>query len=139
MRLITKTPFMKKMEENGFIYDMKAPVFQFRKELIDPKTIKKNNLNPEDVPCVLYGQNPMNSGFCIYTGYCFVWIDATTPKQAVKFAKKIICIESIMYVNEEGNAVSSKEALRKQLLNSYIAVSSKEALKKQLLASHISK
>jgi len=86
---------MKKMEENGFIYDMKAPVFQFRKELIDPETIEQNNLDPEEVPCLLYGQTPMNSGFCVYTGHCFVWINATTPKQAVKFASQIVGFEPL--------------------------------------------
>ena len=69
--------------------------FPYRKELVPIEEIEDNDLEDEDVPCLLFGNSGINKGFCIYTGAHFVFFNASNPKEAVEWAEKIIAFEPI--------------------------------------------
>jgi len=84
----------KNLLESGFVkYD--DPFFLYRKELVSKEEIEDNDLEEEDVPCLLFGNSGINKGFCIYTGAHFVFFNASNPKEAVEWAEKITAFEPI--------------------------------------------
>lgn len=81
--------------KNGFIKCDNESAFRFRKELVDSSEVEKNDLESIDTPVLLYGNTGINNGFCIYTGFCYVWLNAETIESAMDFANKIISFESL--------------------------------------------
>lgn len=88
--MITEENFL----EAGFVKD-NDPVFLYKKELFSTEETEDNDLEDEDVPCLLFGNTGVSKGFCIYTGAHFVFFDASNPKEAVEWAKKIIAFEPV--------------------------------------------
>lgn len=78
----------------GFIKDG-DPLFPFRKELIEWEEVEKLDLQFDEIPCVLYGNSGANKGFCIYTGSQFIFFNAESPREAVKWAEKITNFEDV--------------------------------------------
>jgi hypothetical protein len=81
--------------KNGFVKCDDESVFKFRKELIDLSEVDENDLESIDTPVLLFGNTGINRGFCIYTGSCYVWINATTIESAIDFANMIVSIEPL--------------------------------------------
>lgn len=79
--------------DNGFSYDKSEPMFKFRKELITKEVIKENNLEFNEIPALLYGTTGVNTGFCIYTGEHFLFLNVDNVKEAVAFSEKIVAFE----------------------------------------------
>ncbi len=73
--------------ENGFRKVENDPCFHFEYDLISKETIIELGLDNNEIPMLLFGDTGTNKGFCVFTGYCFVWINVTSPKQAVEFSK----------------------------------------------------
>lgn len=86
--------FIKDLESNGFKKE-NDPLFPYRKELIDEGEIIETNLQGEDVPCLLFGSTGVNTGFCIYTGENFVWLNTIDVKEAVGISNKIAAFEAV--------------------------------------------
>ncbi|WP_440881372.1 hypothetical protein [Tenacibaculum sp. C7A-26P2] len=70
-------------------------VFIFKKDLIDLETIEEHSIHEDEVPCLLYGNTGINSGFCIYTGEHFIWLNCQTPEEAVKVSDTIVSFEPV--------------------------------------------
>jgi hypothetical protein len=83
----------KKFLPLGFKKDEHDPMFYYSKSLIEQSLIDENEMDDEDVPQLLYGTTGINTGFCIYTGYHFVWLNCTTPEEAISVAEKIVAFE----------------------------------------------
>lgn len=81
-------------EKLGFRKD-DDPMFQYRKDLVPWDAVEDNDLSADDIPCLLYGNTPMNSGFCVYTGAHFIWLNIKTPKEAIEFVKNIYSFEQV--------------------------------------------
>ncbi len=79
----------------GFKASYEDFMFPFSKQLVSKEEIKANELEEEEIPYLLFGNSGLNKGFCIYTGEHFVWINVTTPAEAVEFASKIISFEPV--------------------------------------------
>lgn len=94
---MTKEEFFKKNDEKflkfGFKKDKEDPMFYYEKNMVSDELIESMDLDITDVPKILFGDTGVNSGFCIYTGYHFVWFNATTPEDAIEFASKILAVE----------------------------------------------
>ena len=81
--------------DNGFIKDTTDPMFKFRKELIDWDEVENNDLDFNEIPALLYGTTGVNTGFCVYTGEHFVFLNIDNVKDAVSFAEKIVAFEPV--------------------------------------------
>ena len=81
--------------KEGFTEESGDPMFRFKKELVDEDQIIENELDADEVPCLLYGSTGVNSGFCVYTGQHFVWLNAQTPKEASEIAARIVAFEPV--------------------------------------------
>ena len=79
----------------GFTKDEEDPLFPYSINLASEESIKENELEPEDIPKLLYGNTGINSGYCIYTGSHFVWLNISDPKEAVELSKKISAFEAV--------------------------------------------
>ena len=88
--MIAEVDFLK----HGFI-EKTDPLFKYRKELVSQEQIEENYLDEEDVPALLFGTTGINSGFCIYTGEHFVWLNVETPREAVAIAEIITAFEPV--------------------------------------------
>jgi len=77
----------------GFKKDEIDPMFHYEMSLISDEEVNDYDLDEEDIPKLLYGSTGINSGFCIYTGSHFIWMDVETPKEAIEFSKHIISFE----------------------------------------------
>lgn len=85
---------MEEFIKEGFKED-KDPMFKFRKELVSEQQIEENGLAIDEIPCLLFGSTGINSGFCVYTGEHFIWLNAQTPKEASEIADKIVAFEPV--------------------------------------------
>ena len=79
----------------GFERTVDDELFLYFKQLISEDEIENHDLEEEEVPTLLFGTNGINSGFTIYTGTHFIWIDSETPKDASDFADKILSFDTI--------------------------------------------
>ena len=79
----------------GFTKDEEDPLFPYSINLASEESIEENELEPEDIPKLLYGNTGINSGYCIYTGSHFVWLNISEASEALEFAKKITAIEAV--------------------------------------------
>ena len=89
-----KQELIERFEKQGFVKD-NDPVFIFKKDLIDAETIEEHCIQEDDVPYLLFGNNGINSGFCIYTGEHFIWLNCQTPEEAVKVSEHIVAFEPV--------------------------------------------
>ena len=89
-----KQKLIERFEKQGFVRD-NDPFFIYKKNLIAEETIEECGLHEDDVPYLLYGDNGMNSGFCIYTGEHFIWLNCQTPEEAVKVSDTIVSFEPV--------------------------------------------
>ena len=87
-----KEEYEQKFRELGFI-EAPDPQFPWEKDIISMEQIEELGLYNSEVPKLLWGSTGINKGFCIFTGDSFVWINATTPEQAVEFANQIVAFE----------------------------------------------
>ena len=71
------------------------PFFTYEKKLLNENQILENGLTSDEVPSILFGHTGIGSGFCIYTGEHFIWIKATTIREALDFAESIVSFEPI--------------------------------------------
>ncbi|RLZ08575.1 hypothetical protein [Faecalibacter macacae] len=65
------------------------------KDDIKQEVMNENGLAEEDLPALLIGSTGINQGFCVYTGFCFVWLNITDPVEAIEYASKIVSFEPI--------------------------------------------
>lgn len=93
--MMNKQEIIKEFEANGFTKEKGDPEFLYRKELITQEEAIENNLVDDEIPCLLFGDNGTNSGFCIYTGDHFVWLNCQTPEEAVKISETIVAFEPV--------------------------------------------
>jgi len=77
----------------GFKKDKIDPMFCYELSLISDEEIEENDIDEDDIPKLLYGSTGIGSGFCIYTGSHFIWLDIKTPKEAIEFSKHILSFE----------------------------------------------
>ncbi len=89
--MIKEVDFLKQ----GFVKEEQDLMFKYRKELISEEQIIENDLDEKDVPALLFGTTGINSGFCIYTGEHFVWLNVETPREAVAIAEIITAFEPV--------------------------------------------
>ena len=75
-----------KTEDNLFLYS---------KELVSKKEAEKHDIEEDEIPTLVFGTTGVGSGFAIYTGAHFIWIDSETPKDASDFADKILSFDTI--------------------------------------------
>jgi hypothetical protein len=79
----------------GFTKDEEDPLFYYSINLASQQAIQENELEEQDIPKLLYGSTGINSGFCIYTGMHFVWLNIDNPEEAVRFSNKISAFEAV--------------------------------------------
>lgn len=97
-----KEEFYKKNDEKflplGFLKD-DDPQFAYKKCLVPEELMEEvaneNGLELDELPYLLYGQSFNNSGFCIFTGEHFVWLNILEPEDAIKFANNICAVEPV--------------------------------------------
>jgi len=77
----------------GFKKDEHDPMFYYSKLLIEQEVIDKHEIEDDAIPALLYGDTGVNHGFCIYTGYHFVWLNCLTPEDAISVSEKIVSFE----------------------------------------------
>ena len=82
----------------GFERTVDDELFLYFKQLISEDEIENHDLEDEEVPTLLFGTNGINSGFAVYTGTHFIWIDSETPKDASDFADKILSFDTIFWI-----------------------------------------
>ncbi len=75
-----------KTEDNLFLYS---------KELVSKKEAEKHDIEEDEIPTLVFGTTGIGVGFAIYTGAHFIWLDCTTPEEAVNFADKIVSFEPL--------------------------------------------
>ena len=96
---MNKQEFFKLNDETflplGFVKDVEDPLFHYTLDLATKEAIEENELEQEDIPKLLYGSTGINSGFCIYTGMHFVWLNIDNPEEAVRFSNKISAFEAV--------------------------------------------
>ena len=85
----------KQFLKNGFVKENEDPMFHYKKELLSKEEVEELDIREDEIPCLLYGNTPMNSGFCIYAGEYFIWLNVETPKEASELAEKIVSFESV--------------------------------------------
>ena len=86
---------IKGLESQGFKKTDGDTIYSYEKALMCDLEIEECGLEEDEVAKLLYGHSPLASGFCIYTGSCFVWINSQTASEAVDFANKIVSFEPI--------------------------------------------
>lgn len=79
----------------GFAKDEEDPMFPYSYALIPEEEIKAHELNIQDVPKLLIGTSGLYSGFCLYTGAHFIWLNCTDPEDAIQTCKKIVAFEEV--------------------------------------------
>jgi hypothetical protein len=79
----------------GFTKDEEDPLFYYSINLASEEAIEENELEEQDIPKLLYGSTGINSGFCIYTGMHFVWLNIGEASEALEFSKKISAFEAV--------------------------------------------
>ena len=89
-----KQELIERFEKLGFVRD-DDPVFIFKRGLIDAETIEELDIQEDDVPYLLFGNNGVKSGFCIYTGEHFLWLNCQTPEEAIKVSETIVSFEPV--------------------------------------------
>ena len=83
-------PFgFRRVEENDI------PLFFYQYDLMSESVIKLLELERDDIPCLLIGSDGSNTGFCLYTGSCFVWLEIESAEEAIKWSSKILNFESL--------------------------------------------
>jgi hypothetical protein len=94
---MTKEDFFKQNDEKflalGFEKDTEDPMFYYSKSLVSDEQIEESDIEECYIPKLLFGNTGINQGFCIYTGYHFVWLNSQTPEEAIEFANKIVAFE----------------------------------------------
>lgn len=85
--------FKAQLLELGFEFNEDDEIFPYEKELVSDEELKTNNITRSEAPCLVYGDTGINSGFCVFTGEGYIWLNIETPKEAVKFAEKIKSFE----------------------------------------------
>ena len=80
--------------EAGFL-KTEDNLFLYYKELVSKKEAEKHDIDEDEIPTLVFGTTGVGSGFAIYTGTHFIWIDCTTPEDAVNFANKIVSFEPL--------------------------------------------
>lgn len=75
------------------------PQFAYKKCLVPyellEETMEENGLTEDELPHLLFGQSANNSGFCIYTGEHFVWLNILEPEDAIKICNNISAVEPV--------------------------------------------
>lgn len=94
---MTKKEFFKKNDEKflalGFKKDEVDPCFYYSKSLISDEEIEDNGLEDDQIPQLLFGNTRINKGFCLYSGTHFIWLNASTPEEAIEIISKVVAFE----------------------------------------------
>ena len=94
---MNKENFFKKNDKKflglGFQKDEIDPMFYYTKSLVSDEEIEESEIEEDDIPKLLYGTTGINSGFCIYTGLNFVWLNCQTPEEAIKVSEYVVAVE----------------------------------------------
>ncbi|SFO05200.1 hypothetical protein SAMN05421741_11840 [Paenimyroides ummariense] len=93
-----KKEFFKKNDAKflplGFKKIEDDPMFHYKYDLIEDSVIKENELEEDEVPCLLVGNTGINSGICLSAGDMFIWINAIeTIEQAIEWSSRITNFE----------------------------------------------
>lgn len=88
---------LKKEHEANFIalgfVKTNDPEFPWEKSIISEEVIEEMDLREDEVPKLLFGSTGINKGFCIFVPEHFIWINASTPEQAIEFSNQIVAFE----------------------------------------------
>jgi hypothetical protein len=69
------------------------PEFPWEKSIVSAEVIEEMGLREDEVPKLLYGSTGINKGFCIFVPEHFIWINSSTPEEAIEFANQIVAFE----------------------------------------------